>query len=251
MVDVKRGRFVWHELMTPDPAAAREFYTHVTGWGTQPFGDAYTMWTANGVPIGGVMALPDPTAPVGWLAYVSVPDINAAAAQVESLGGTIVKAPGKIPTVGYFAIVRDPQGAMFCLFTPETARPSEDAPAKPGEFSWHELATTGWQAAWTFYERMFGWEKRSEFDMGAMGIYMLFGIGGVESGGLFNQPAEMPGPPAWLHYVRVDSADDAAARVTARGGRVINGPMDVPGGDRIAQCVDPQGAMFAVHSKKT
>jgi predicted enzyme related to lactoylglutathione lyase len=82
-----------------------------------------------------------------------------------------------------------------------------------------------------------------------MGIYLLFGVGGIESGGMFNKPAEMPGPPAWLHYVRVDNADAAAERVKANGGAVINGPMDVPGGDRIAQCIDPQGAMFAVHSK--
>jgi uncharacterized protein len=56
-------------------------------------------------------------------------------------------------------------------------------------------------------------------------------------------------PPNWLHYVRVDSADAAAERVKANGGQILNGPMDVPGGDRIAQCVDPQGAAFAVHSK--
>lgn len=30
----------------------------------------------------------------------------------------------------------------------------------------------------------------------------------------------------------------------------MNGPMDVPGGDRIAQCMDPQGAAFAVHSRQ-
>ena len=65
---------------------------------------------------------------------------------------------------------------------------------------------------------------------------------------MFAKPAEMLGPPTWLHYVRVDSTDAAAARVTANGGTVINGPMDVPGGGRIAQCVDPQGAIFAVHS---
>ncbi len=249
MTERKRGRFVWHELMTPNPVAARTFYTAVTGWSTQPFGDAYTMWVANGAPLGGVMALPDPSAPTGWLAYISVPDVDAAAAQAESLGGRVIKQPGSIPTVGRFAILADPQGAMFCLFSWETERPAEDAPAKLGEFSWHELATTDWRGGWAFYEQLFGWEKRGEYDMGPMGIYMLFGVAGLESGGIFAKPAEMPGPPAWLHYVRVESADAAAERIKANGGTVINGPMDVPGGNRIAQCVDPQGAMFAVHSK--
>jgi uncharacterized protein len=249
MADTKRGRFVWHELMTPDPAKAVDFYTKVTGWGTQPFGDAYTMWKAGETPIGGVMAQPDPSAPNAWLAYILVDDVHAAFKQVQSLGGGIVKMPADIATVGTFAIVRDPQGAMFCLFKFAGDRPIVDAEPNPGEFSWHELATTDWRGAWAFYEAMFGWEKRGEFDMGPMGIYMLFGVGGLESGGIFNRPAEMPGPPAWLHYVRVASADRAAELVTQHGGTVINGPMDVPGGDRIAQCLDPLGAAFAVHSK--
>jgi predicted enzyme related to lactoylglutathione lyase len=250
MADTIRGRFVWYDLMTPDPKQAEVFYTTVAGWGTQPFGDTYSLWTAGGTPMGGVMALPDPSAPVGWLAYISVGDTDAAAAQLQSLGGKVIKPPGTIPNVGRFAIVADPQGAMFCLFSAADRQPAAAAPPKVGEFSWHELATTDWRAAWSFYSAMFGWEKRSEFDMGPMGIYMLFGIGGIESGGLFNRPDGMPGAPAWMHYVQVDSADAAAERVTANGGTVINGPMDVPGGDRIAQCLDPQGAMFAVHSKK-
>ena len=65
---------------------------------------------------------------------------------------------------------------------------------------------------------------------------------------MFNKPPEMPFPPNWLQYIQVDSADGAAERVKANGGQVLNGPMDVPGGDRIAQCLDPQGGAFAVHS---
>ena len=70
-----RGRFVWYDLMTPDPAKAPEFYTKVAGWGTQPWTDSgfnYTMWTANGTPLGGVMDGP-PGVPPFWLAYIAVP----------------------------------------------------------------------------------------------------------------------------------------------------------------------------------
>ena len=48
-------------------------------------------------------------------------------------------------------------------------------------------------------------------------------------------------PTAWLIYFKVDGADAAAARVKANGGAVVNGPMEVPGGDWILQCTDPQG----------
>ena len=46
----------------------------------------------------------------------------------------------------------------------------------------------------------------------------------------------------WLSYVRVNDVDEAANAAKAAGGRVVNGPMEVPGGDWIAQIIDPQGA---------
>ena len=84
-------------------------------------------------------------------------------------------------------------------------------------------------------------------DIGDMGTYQIYGRGAHPLGGMFNRPADMP-RSAWLHYVRVSDVTAAAERVTELGGQVIRGPMEVPGGDMIAQCMDPQGAMFAVHS---
>jgi predicted enzyme related to lactoylglutathione lyase len=86
--------------------------------------------------------------------------------------------------------------------------------------------------------------------MGGGWMYHMFGRGGRDLGGIFTKPAEMPGPPAWCHYIMVDGVDAAAERVKAAGGQIINGPMEVPGGDWIAQGIDPQGAMFAVHGKR-
>lgn len=249
---IPRGRFVWYDLMTNDPKAAERFYVQVAGWGTQVWDGPlpYTMWTANGAPLGGVMQMP-PGAdiPPHWLAYVSTPDIDATVAQARTLGATVHVAPQDIPDVGRFAVLLDPQGAAFALYTPTRNELGHDGGARPGEFSWHELATTDSAAAIDFYTALFGWEKRGSFDMGGGWMYQMFGRGGIELGAMFNKTPEMPGPSAWLHYVMVDDVDDAADRVTAAGGKVINGPMDVPGGDRIAQCVDPQGAMFALHAE--
>jgi predicted enzyme related to lactoylglutathione lyase len=80
----------------------------------------------------------------------------------------------------------------------------------------------------------------------------MFGLTSeIPIGGCYNIGEGMGAPPNWLPYIRVDSADAAADRVTSNGGQVLNGPMEVPGGDRVAQCLDPQGAAFAVHSKAT
>ena len=251
MTAIPRGRFVWHDLMTSDPKAAARFYTEVAGWGTQVFEPmAYTMWTAGGTPHGGVMQLPpDAEFPPHWLAYLSTPDIDATLAQAKALGGKVVIEPTDIPDVGRFAVLHDPQGAAFAIYTPVRGEGGHDGAPRLGEFSWHELATTDSAGAFKFYADLFGWESRGAFDMGGGWMYQMYGRMGQELGGMFNKPAEMPGPPAWLHYIMVDDVDDAVDRVTEAGGKVINGPMDVPGGDRIAQCVDPQGAMFAVHSK--
>jgi uncharacterized protein len=257
--DTNRGRFVWHELLTSDPAAAKPFYTEVVGWGTSqwpapPDGAPvdYTMWMAGEAPVGGLMTLPPDAAAAGappnWLAYVAVPDVDATIAQATQLGGGVLMPAMTMPGVGRFAVLRDPQGAAFAVITGEGSSPAETDP-RPLEFSWHELVTTDYKAADAFYHALFGWETKSEFDMGPMGIYHMFGRDRFTYGGMFNKPAEMPAPPHWLHYVQVESADAAAERATRAGGTVVNGPMEVPGGDRIAQIMDPQGAMFAVHSK--
>ena len=74
------GRFVWHELMTSDPKAAEKYYRDVVGWSAEAWGTGnhdYTVWSANGVPIGGMMQLtPDAAAmgaPPSWRATSKSP----------------------------------------------------------------------------------------------------------------------------------------------------------------------------------
>ena len=86
--------------------------------------------------------------------------------------------------------------------------------------------------------------------MGPMGIYQMFGREGVTLGGIFKRPPEMPAPPHWLLYVRVPDINKGADDVKASGGQVLHGPAEVPGGDWIAQCMDPQGAAFALHQRQ-
>ena len=251
-----KGRFVWHELMTRDPVAAQDFYTKVIGWGTQKFegsptGD-YTMWMTGDTPVGGVMQLPESAAAMGappsWLAYVEVPDVDETVALAERLGGKVLAPAEDIPDVGRFAVLQDPQGGVFAVLTSAMPLGPEEDPA-PRTFSWHELTTSDQQAAIRFYEQLFGWVKQSEFDMGNMGVYHMFGRDRFTYGGMMAKPPEAPGT-YWLHYIQVaDSADAATTRATALGAKAIVGPMEVPGGDRVAVLTDPQGAFFAVHSK--
>jgi uncharacterized protein len=250
-----RGRFVWHELMANDVKSAAAFYTKVAGWKPRAWQEdaSYTELLAGKRGAAGLMKLPDDAkamgAPPSWLMYVGTPDVDAAAREAASLGGKVLKAPADIPTVGRFAVLQDPQGAVFAAFTPKGAT-TPDAPAAVGQFSWHELATTDAAGAVTFYKNLFGWDKTSEFPMGPGSVYHLISIEGRQQAGMFDKPKEMPGPPAWLSYIRVPDAKKSAEAIKKAGGTVINGPMEVPGGDWITQALDPQGVMFAVHSLK-
>jgi len=252
-----QGRFAWHDLMTTDPQAATAFYTAVVGWSTQEWAGSqpYTLWKAGDAMVGGVMQLPDAAvqqgSPPHWLTYIETQDIDETYALATKLGARTYVPPTDIPTVGRFAVLADPQGATFALFTP---LPSDNPPMKnldrAGEFSWHELMTTQQDAAWAFYEELFGWKKTSAMDMGDHGVYQMFGLTSeIPLGGIYTISEGMGAPPNWLPYIRVDSADAAAERVKQHGGTIKNGPMEVPGGDRITICADPQGCVFAVHSK--
>jgi hypothetical protein len=257
MANDVRGRFLWYELMTGDPKAAQEFYTKAVGWGTQAWEGSkppYVMWTRGETPVGGLMELPEEArkqgAPPHWLAYVGTPDVDKTFEQAKGLGARVYVPPTDIPTVGRFAVLADPQGAMFAIFKPATPGQMPDSALQLGDFSWHELLTTDHDAAFRFYNALFGWDKTTAMDMGPMGTYQMFGRPGRELGGMFNKPAEMPAPPHWLLYTRVDDINQAAERVKSGGGKVLNGPMEVPGGDWIVQCMDPQGAVFALHAAK-
>ncbi len=153
----------------------------------------------------------------------------------------------QIPKVGSLVVAADPDHAVFAAFTPEQPSPPAADPTPVGHFSWHELAATDHQAAFDFYHGVFGWEKADTMDMGEAGVYQMFGAGGALLGGIYTRPAEMP-VSMWLYYVKVADVHATVDVVTTNGGKVLHGPMEVAGGDLVAQCIDPHGATFAIHS---
>ncbi len=247
-------KFVWYELMTTDMAAATRFYRDVVGWDAVAAdmpGDPYTFLKADGHGVAGLMTLPDVAAQAGaragWIGYVGVPDVDAAARRLAEAGGRVHHGPDDIPQVGRFATVADPGGAAFALFTP--LRPDE-TPAPPpetlGHVGWHELyAAPSGDAALAFYEKQFGWTRDGDMDMGPMGKYRFFATGGAMVGGIMDKPAEVP-VSAWQFYFTVDAIDAAVGRIKNGGGQILQEPMEVPGGSWIVTGIDPQGAHFAL-----
>jgi predicted enzyme related to lactoylglutathione lyase len=251
------GRFVWYELTTTDMEAAKAFYAEVVGWGTQDAsmpGMAYTLFTAAGASVSGLMGLPEDARKLGfrpnWLGYVGVNDVDATADRVTQLGGAVHVPPKDVPNISRFSVAVDPQMATIALF--KWLKSGQEQPPElsaPGRVGWHELLAADWEKAWSFYGELFGWRK-VDADIGAMGTYQLFSAGGQTIGGMFTKPAAVPAP-FWLYYFNVGDIDAAVKRVKAGHGQILDGPIEVPGDRWIVHCTDPQGAMFALAGKRS
>ena len=255
-----QGRFTWYELMSTEPKSALDFYAGITGWTHQPFDGPppegmppieYNMWMKGEEPVAGCLQLPaeaqEQGAPSHWVGYIHCDDLDATKARAIELGATELISMD-MPDVGRFSMMHDPQHATIAFFQPANEPGPEQEPS-PGRFTWHELMAADYEAAWGFYSELFGWELIDDMDMGEAGIYRLFGRNGQMMGGMYNKPPESP-VSCWAYYVSVPSVDEAAEAITAAGGNLVYGPVQVPGpsGDRIVMATDPQGAMFALHA---
>jgi predicted enzyme related to lactoylglutathione lyase len=257
MADAPRhGRPVWSELLTTDMKAAEKFYTAVVGWTVKPFDQSpqqYDMWVRpGGIAIGGVLTIPPGmNFPPHWEMYVAVSNLEDTIARIERLGGKILGPLIDVPDVGRKRTMVDAQGAVFAIIEPAPRSPdAPEVPAEVGDASWRELHTLDAAAAMTFYSDLFGWRETSVMDMGPMGKYHIFGRQ-FDLGGIMKKHEAMANvPPHWMIYFRVPNVQEAVDRVKANGGQTLNGPMEVPGGDWIINCMDPQGGAFSLHQKK-
>jgi predicted enzyme related to lactoylglutathione lyase len=235
--------------MVPDPAVAARFYSAVIGCGTRDAStptQPYTLLTAADRPAAGLLPLkPEDVAKgalPGWVGHILVEDVDATLARATALGGTVHVPPRDIE-IGRFAVLGDPQGAVFAIFAGTLPEPQPIG--TPGHVGWNELAASDWAAAFEFYATLFGWQRAEAVDIGPMGTYQTFGLGGPAMGGMFDKPDAIP-RPFWSFYIAAGDIDAAAARVAEAGGQVVNGPMPVPGGAWVLQGIDPQGALFAL-----
>lgn len=249
------GRFVWHDLMSTDPAAALRFYETLFGWTLRamPMGDGsdYTMVHVGEESVGGVVPL-DRAHGVRshWIGYLTVGSVDEADERAPALGGTRCVQPTDIPTIGRFAVLSDATGAVFSPFTfvPGQETPEPTAVVPYGAFCWDELLTTDPEAAAAFYTGLVGW-RYERMDMGELGSYWIARRGETQASGMMQLPDEALQAGArshWLPYVHVADVDATARQAAGLGGQVMVAPMDVPGIGRMAVLRDPSDALVAV-----
>jgi uncharacterized protein len=116
----------WNELATVDIGAAKNFYPTVFPWGVKSNQDPqmgeYVEWQVNGRSIAGGVELPaDARAqvPPHWLVYFAVADTDDTVKRAQALGAKVMRPAMDIPQ-GRFAVLADPQGAIFGVIKNQT-----------------------------------------------------------------------------------------------------------------------------------
>lgn len=260
MAQGEHGNFIWYELMTDDPAVAKEFYHAIFGWRVDaganaiPGGTEYRMiGRSDGGNAGGVLTLSADMMAQGmkpcWLAYVQTPDVDATAKAIVDAGGAIHMPPTDLP-VGRIAMVSDPWGAMFYIMAP--IPPAQDPEATsdvfadlPGHVRWHDFWTVDQPAAGQLYRDLFDWQQDGAMPMGDGREYRFMSNGQGMIGGLGQALADGRGP-RWDIYIGVDDIGRAIEAAEASGGRALGQPNPVPGGDFAVHMQDPRGAHFGM-----
>ncbi|MDQ3144179.1 MAG: VOC family protein [Pseudomonadota bacterium] len=250
------GGFIWYELTSPDPAASKTFYDAVVGWNLDvdrvaPETDYRMIKRADGGTAGGVLTLTEEMRAGGgrpiWLGYLHTRDVDATVEAIRADGGQVMRPPWDQPGVGRLAMVSGPEGAPFYLMDP---LPPEGDPGaasdvfsvdQPQHVRWNELWSSDPEASVAFYLCHFGWGQEGDMDMGEMGKYQFIQHDGVMIGAIMPAMPDMP-QSMWNFYIGVDDIDRAAAAVKSGGGQIVNGPMEIPGGEYAVNAVDPQGA---------
>jgi predicted enzyme related to lactoylglutathione lyase len=116
------------QLLSPDPDATAEFWTRAFGWSVSRANAlGYREVDTGGMP-GGIWPAP-PGAPAMVQLFIEVEDVGAAVATAEARGATVLVPRSVLPDGDVMAVLRDPQGLPFGLFT--AAKDASPAAVQP------------------------------------------------------------------------------------------------------------------------
>jgi predicted enzyme related to lactoylglutathione lyase len=243
------GKFVWHDLITDDIGAAQRFYGDLLGWefeqATHPRGGDYTLISAGGHYLGGMVLLEDPANSdySRWLPYLSVADVDEAVRVTESAGGSAVVRPLELGNVGRAAAIKDPQGAVLGLLRSRAGDPDDSLPPASGRVIWNELLAEDEDVAARFYSALAGFEV-DEVARGG-GEYIVLQVQGRERGGILKRPDDRVSP-LWLTHFAVADVRSATRRAAELGGQVLLAPAAELRDGTLAVVTDPTGALLAL-----
>lgn len=247
------GTFTWIELATDDQNAAKGFYSSLFGWtiNDMPIGpnDLYTIFRIDGrdAAAGYTMRADEQAMgiPPHWNLYIAVASVDESVKKVPDLGGKVIAPPFDVMDAGRMAVIQDPTGAIFQLWTANRSQGIGIAGVE-GTLCWADLNTPDPDRAKTFYEGLFGWKISTGQDNTG---YLHLQSGEEYIGGIPPASQLPPGVPShWMIYFFVNDVDAATGKAQSLGAEVHMPPMTIEKVGRMSVVADPQGASFALFS---
>ncbi len=244
----KTGEFCWTNMLTPQPAEAREFFARLLGWTYVEIPGMGHRVQVGGRDIGGLFDLNGPNTPPGTPAYigvmVKVDSADAIGEKVASLGGK-AKPAFDIGNQGRMAECFDPNGAEFDVWEPKKGTGTDVDSSLHGAPSWFETLTTDVARATAFYSGLFGWTPEV---MQSAGIdYTVFKHGTAPVAGMLQITPHMGKmPPHWATYFTVKDADETAREAVKLGAKICMTMKEAAGVGRFSGLTSPQGVVFYV-----
>jgi predicted enzyme related to lactoylglutathione lyase len=245
------GKVIFVELVTPDLAAAKQFYAGLFGWtfrDIQAGETEYAEASLDGRPVAGLIHKELPSGmhrQPAWLSFIAVKDADATESIALQHGAKVLFEPHSIPDRGREAVFADPQGAIFAILASSSGDPS-DVLAVPGEWIWSSLITTDPDTGAAFYQALFNYEVYEvSSDEGTE--HLMLASDNYSRASVNSLPANKPGVHShWLNFVHVEDAVMMTKKVVALGGRVLVEPRLDRDGGKVAVVADPQGATFGL-----
>lgn len=266
----REGAPIWIDYTCHNTEAMKTFYTEIFGWEFVDQGEDfghYHFIRKDGTDVGGFAAAmhedgtPASTEemPTSWMIYLETLDIEKTVSAAEAAGAPAFFPPMAVGELGTFTVITDPAGAAVGLWQRGTY-PGFSLPLTPGTPVWFENMSADFDAALPFYRDVLAWDVAwmgpdGEGDPAADSSgaepaegemrYVTHGAGDTAVAGLCDAK-EWFEQSQWRVYLTTENADEACAKVTELGGRIVDGPMDSPFG-RVASAVDPEGGTFQIH----
>jgi len=243
------GKFIWFDLATNELEKQKAFYGAVFGWTFRPVGnstDDYTLIMNDDKNIAGMFSVkPKEGANAGalWIGLMSTDDPAQAVATVEHLGGAVHTPPITLAQRGTFALLRDPEGALFGVLKSATGDPSDKA-VVTGGFIWMDLFANKPAKESEFYQKVVGYEiSTSEVKDNVERI--VLNAHGKPRAGVVPLPKDA-NRAGWLPYVKVEDVEATLKKVTETGGYIMVAPDNELLNGNLAIFSDPQGGVIGV-----
>ncbi|MCY6383622.1 VOC family protein [Hoeflea prorocentri] len=247
MIAEKLGRVVWHDLFTRNRKRAMAFYQRLAGW-------RYVTEHATDFAWGGgekdfVLALLADEAGAGfaetpqafqdgWIAYVEVRDVDAAALQAEELGGAVVRAPFDVPGVGRNALLADPFGALIGISLSRHSFPAPRSQFGPEIYLSDRAVFPD-----AFYRTLFDWRAASAQSAGPAGCAICGPSGETVA---LRHSATLPRAAGalWLPSLKVADPQAALCHGQELGAKPFNGTSGEPAQRPYCMLQDPDGSLL-------